>query len=103
MDQCNNYNGRCECKQNVIGDKCDRCEINHYGFDSCDGCKACDCGAASESSQCDMQTGQCRCKPGVTGRKCDKCINGYWNYGPEGCICKLFLIPFLYSIFDFRF
>ncbi|XP_051171945.1 laminin subunit alpha [Leptopilina boulardi] len=86
MDQCNNYNGRCECKQNVIGDKCDRCEINHYGFDSCDGCKACDCGAASESSQCDMQTGQCRCKPGVTGRKCDKCINGYWNYGPEGCI-----------------
>ena len=89
MDQCDSYNGICQCKENVIGEKCDRCAENHYGFDSCDGCKACDCGTASESSQCDMATGQCRCKPGVTGRKCDRCINGYWNYGPEGCTCKL--------------
>ncbi|XP_015602424.1 laminin subunit alpha [Cephus cinctus] len=86
MEECDSYNGGCLCKENVIGDKCDRCEINHYGFESCDGCKPCECSLASESSQCDDETGQCKCKPGVTGRKCDQCIPGYWNYGPHGCI-----------------
>ncbi|XP_034947491.1 laminin subunit alpha [Chelonus insularis] len=86
MDRCDSYNGLCECKPNVVGEKCDRCAENHYGFDSCNGCQACDCDLASEYAQCDEQTGQCKCKPGVTGRKCDRCIAGYWNYGPEGCI-----------------
>lgn len=86
MEKCDSYNGICECKKNVIGEKCDSCKVNHYGFSTCNGCEACDCGLAAESSQCDETTGQCRCKPGVTGRKCDRCIAGYWNYGPEGCI-----------------
>ena len=86
MEKCDSYNGICQCKRNVIGEKCDRCEINHYGFNTCNGCESCDCGLASESSQCDDTTGQCRCRPGVTGRKCDRCVAGYWNYGPEGCI-----------------
>ncbi|XP_066588247.1 laminin subunit alpha [Prorops nasuta] len=85
MEECDNRNGQCHCKENVVGEKCDSCEVNHYGFNSCDGCKPCDCGLASESSQCDDETGQCRCKPGVTGRKCDQCIAGYWDYGPDGC------------------
>ena len=32
-----------------------------------------------------METGQCLCKPGVTGGKCGRCLNGFWNYGPDGC------------------
>ncbi|XP_008557031.1 laminin subunit alpha [Microplitis demolitor] len=85
MERCDSYNGLCECKINVIGEKCDRCAENHFGFNSCNGCQACDCGLASEYAQCDLSSGQCKCKPGVTGRKCDRCIAGFWNYGPEGC------------------
>ncbi|CAL7933589.1 unnamed protein product [Xylocopa violacea] len=85
MEHCDSYTGQCFCRENVIGEQCDRCADDHYGYETCDGCKPCDCGLASESSQCDDMTGQCKCKPGVTGRRCDQCIPGYWNYGPEGC------------------
>ncbi|XP_026299731.1 laminin subunit alpha [Apis mellifera] len=85
MEHCDSYTGQCFCRENVIGEQCDRCADNYYDYDSCDGCKACDCGIASESSQCNDMTGQCLCKPGVTGRRCDQCISGYWNYGSDGC------------------
>ncbi len=49
------------------------------------GCTACDCSEASESSQCDLETGQCECKFGVTGQKCDRCLAGFWNLTPDGC------------------
>lgn len=76
MEHCDSYTGQCFCRENVVGEQCDRCADNYYGYDTCDGCKACDCGIASESSQCDDMTGQCLCKPGVTGRRCDQCISG---------------------------
>ncbi|XP_017881365.1 laminin subunit alpha [Ceratina calcarata] len=85
LEHCDSYTGQCFCRENVVGDRCDRCADDHYGYETCDGCKPCDCGIASESRQCDDATGQCKCKPGVTGRKCDQCIPGYWNYGPDGC------------------
>lgn len=85
MEHCDNFTGQCYCRENVVGESCDRCEDDHYGYESCDGCKACSCDLASESSQCDENTGQCKCKPGVTGRRCDQCVPGYWNYGSEGC------------------
>lgn len=93
MERCDNRNGICQCRENVIGDKCDRCKDDHYGFSSCQGCRPCHCGLASESSQCADEDGKCRCKPGVEGRTCDQCIAGYWNYGPEGCVCE-----FLFSL-----
>ncbi|XP_023289722.1 laminin subunit alpha, partial [Orussus abietinus] len=86
MEQCDNQIGLCICRENVEGEKCDRCRENHFGFESCEGCEACDCDVASDSLQCDGTSGQCRCKPGVTGRRCDRCISGFWDYGPEGCI-----------------
>jgi len=52
------------------------------------GCLACNCQLASESSQCDDTTGQCRCKPGVTGRMCERCQSGFWNYSRNGCVCE---------------
>ncbi|KAL7292410.1 hypothetical protein TKK_0013999 [Trichogramma kaykai] len=86
MKSCDNQNGICQCHDNVIGEECNRCAPDHYGFKSCQGCRPCECGIASESSQCDDDTGKCVCKPGVEGRTCDQCMAGYWNYGPEGCI-----------------
>ncbi|EGI60824.1 PREDICTED: laminin subunit alpha [Acromyrmex echinatior] len=85
MEHCDSYSGQCFCRENVIGERCDHCAPNHYGFGTCNGCRPCDCGLASESSQCDGETGQCKCMPGVTGRRCDQCIQGYWNYRRDGC------------------
>lgn len=95
---CDNFVGTCHCQNNVIGDKCDRCEVDHYGFDSGLGCKACDCGVASNSTQCDDHTGDCRCKPGVTGRQCDRCLPGFWNYTDEGCLRKCFIWKNIWKI-----
>lgn len=88
---CDSYVGHCHCQPNVIGEKCDRCEDDHYGFHSGVGCTACECGFASNSTQCDDHTGECRCKPGVTGRQCDRCQRGFWNYTEEGCSCECFI------------
>lgn len=87
-DHCDSSTGECICKNNVIGEKCDRCEDNHYGYSSGNGCVPCDCAEASESDQCEDADGQCRCKEGVAGRACDRCAPGYWNYTSEGCVCK---------------
>lgn len=89
-ENCDSYSGTCHCYPNVIGEKCDRCEPDHFGFESGRGCTACDCAVASNSTQCDDNTGECRCKPGVTGRQCDRCLPGFWNYTSEGCLCKCF-------------
>lgn len=58
--ECDPYVGKCKCHENVIGERCDRCEADHYGFDSGIGCRACDCGPASNSTQCDSHTGHCK-------------------------------------------
>lgn len=83
---CDNSVGTCHCLPNVTGEKCDRCEEDHYGFDSRRGCTSCECGVASYSTQCENLTGECRCKPGVTGRQCDRCTPGFFNYTDEGCV-----------------
>lgn len=91
-DHCDSYTGECICKNNVIGEKCDRCEDNHYGFSTGRGCVPCDCGEASESNQCEDADGQCRCKEGVAGRACNRCAPGYWNYTSDGCICTFIVL-----------
>ncbi|CAL4059749.1 unnamed protein product, partial [Meganyctiphanes norvegica] len=82
---CKHYTSVCECHENVIGDHCDQCATDHWGFASCQGCQHCQCGFASTSSQCDEGTGQCDCRSGVTGQRCDQCKPGYWNYTNYGC------------------
>jgi hypothetical protein len=34
--ECSHDNGQCMCQPNVEGEKCDRCALHHYGFNSCD-------------------------------------------------------------------
>lgn len=85
MEYCDSFTGTCKCLPNVVGSRCDRCEINHYGFQSGFGCQACHCSEASKTEQCDDETGQCLCMPGVTGKHCDRCLPGYWNFTSNGC------------------
>ncbi|XP_072557894.1 laminin subunit alpha-5 isoform X1 [Paramormyrops kingsleyae] len=83
---CDPHTGQCHCKPGVTGAQCDRCEAGSFGFDSCNGCRRCDCDAAAALSlPCDQSSGACACQPGVNGPQCQQCAPGYWAYGPDGC------------------
>lgn len=32
---CNQFGGQCQCRQNVIGRRCELCEEGYYGFPRC--------------------------------------------------------------------
>ncbi|VDM31523.1 unnamed protein product [Hydatigera taeniaeformis] len=83
--------GRCVCKANVGGDKCDRCRDGYWNFraDNPDGCEECRCHMLGtlENVGCDQTTGACTCKRFVEGEFCDRCMPGYFNLtaSPQGC------------------
>ncbi|XP_069035717.1 laminin subunit alpha-5 isoform X1 [Lepisosteus oculatus] len=83
---CDSHTGQCHCKPGVTGPLCDRCEESFYGYESCAGCRRCDCSAAAALTQgCNPQSGECSCQPGVNGPQCLQCAPGFWDYKPSGC------------------
>ena len=107
-----NESGNCNCKCDVVGAKCTKCELGHHGFPKCYGrqsfqnvkCEhvpsnevhnflletkalklaACNCSATgSVSSMCD-DTGKCTCKTGYSGNKCSECKSGYYKDDASG-------------------
>nr|XP_009932075.1 PREDICTED: laminin subunit beta-4 [Opisthocomus hoazin] len=90
--------GRCPCKENVEGVRCDKCRANYYGLSSSDplGCQPCNCDPAGSLpfSICRPATGECFCQRFATGRRCEKCLVGYWGlgnslYGCSPCDCDI--------------
>ncbi|KAG1688573.1 Laminin subunit alpha-1 [Nymphon striatum] len=82
--KCDQKTGKCTCRPNFVGDKCDRCA---EGFGSmAEGCRPCNCNpVGSLSKSCNPQSGICECKPGVFGTKCDSCLDGYYGFSAQGC------------------
>ncbi|XP_022051460.2 laminin subunit alpha-5 isoform X1 [Acanthochromis polyacanthus] len=85
-ESCDPHTGQCRCKPGVTGALCDHCVDGSFGFESCSGCRQCDCDASAALVQpCNPQSGQCACQPGVNGPNCRQCAPGHWDYGPNGC------------------
>ncbi|XP_012252560.2 laminin subunit beta-1-like [Athalia rosae] len=77
---CNQFGGRCPCKKNVVGRKCDRCAPGTYNFGP-EGCTPCDCDAVGALDNiCDVETGRCSCHPNTYSRTCGLCQPGFWNF-----------------------
>ncbi|XP_007897758.2 laminin subunit beta-3 [Callorhinchus milii] len=92
---CDQQTGRCQCKENVEGQRCDRCKAGFYALSSSNpqGCRGCSCswiGSRSDGG-CNQGNGQCDCLPKVTGPTCDRCAPGFWNLrsgsGCQACNC----------------
>ncbi|NXU14074.1 LAMB4 protein, partial [Pardalotus punctatus] len=90
--------GRCPCKENVEGARCDKCRANYYGLSGSDplGCQPCNCDPLGSLpfSICDPTTGECLCQRFTTGQRCEKCLVGYWGlgnslYGCSPCDCDI--------------
>lgn len=79
-------NGKCQCRDNVIGQRCNKCPAGHWNVASGKGCEKCNCNPdGSIGDDCDVNTGQCKCKPGVAGRTCNQCATGHYKFSPTGC------------------
>ena len=93
--------GKCHCKANVTGARCDQCKPGYHSLSSDNplGCTKCDCdekGTRSDvDSPCDSLNGQCTCKRNVQGARCDMCIPGTYGLsqadqdGCKPCSCDL--------------
>ena len=97
---CENDSGKCNCKDNVVGNKCTECVSEYYGFPDCKGMRwllykiikrevllnplfsACMCNPmGSEDNNCNGYTGKCFCKsPTISGDNCDKCVRTYFGF-----------------------
>ena len=91
-----NEDGKCSCKPNINGEKCDACKDGHSDFPNCQecseeffgspNCQACDCNPeGSTDNSCDSVSGQCNCKPRIVGRACDESEPGFYDFpDPKG-------------------
>ncbi|XP_060770777.1 laminin subunit beta-4 isoform X2 [Neoarius graeffei] len=95
---CDPVSGRCVCKQNVEGERCDRCKTGYYRLSQEDpsGCQRCMCNflGTISTSPCDQNTGHCNCDHFAHGPECNQCVPGYWGlgntvYGCQPCDCDI--------------
>ncbi|KAM9552660.1 laminin subunit alpha-1-like isoform 1-T1 [Salvelinus alpinus] len=82
---CDLLTGQCTCKPNVVGEKCDQCQVGFHGLLNGQGCRECDCIQSGSVSMACEEDGRCQCIPGVAGDKCDRCHHSYFNYQGSGC------------------
>ncbi|KAM4733907.1 laminin subunit beta-4 isoform 2-T2 [Anableps anableps] len=87
---CDASSGLCFCKENVEGQRCDRCKHGFFNLrpDNPTGCEACRCHSLGSVGPCDQLTGNCKCEPMATGPLCDRCVAGFWGLGNSVFKCS---------------
>ncbi|XP_014221334.1 laminin subunit beta-1 isoform X1 [Trichogramma pretiosum] len=84
--------GRCHCKVNVDGRRCDRCKAGFWNFleENPEGCQPCTCNTLGtvDNQGCNMISGECTCKRYVTGRDCNECMPEFWGLSETQDGCK---------------
>lgn len=80
---CDALTGQCVCKENVEGQRCNRCKHGFFNLrqDDPDGCQVCRCHVMGSVGSCDQLTGSCECDHLASGQLCDRCVVGFWGLG----------------------
>lgn len=79
-DFCESFTGQCKCNPNVVGRKCDRCEVGFCNFPEC---LACDCNGHSQKF--DYDSIECLdCADFTAGQNCEQCAEGYYGNPATG-------------------
>uniref|UniRef100_A0A8D0A0R4 Laminin, beta 4 n=1 Tax=Sander lucioperca TaxID=283035 RepID=A0A8D0A0R4_SANLU len=80
---CDTLSGHCVCKENVEGQRCDRCKHGFFNLrqDNPAGCQVCRCHVLGSVGSCDQLTGSCECDHLAIGPLCDRCLVGFWGLG----------------------
>ncbi|XP_075996664.1 laminin subunit beta-4 [Genypterus blacodes] len=88
--QCDPLTGRCVCKENVEGRRCDRCKHGAFGLRQDDpaGCQMCRCHVLGSVGSCDQLTGSCTCSHLALGPLCDRCLPGHWGLAHTAHRCS---------------
>ncbi|KAL4003909.1 fumarate hydratase, class II [Sarotherodon galilaeus] len=88
--QCDSLSGQCVCKENVEGQRCDRCKHGFFSLRQDDpaGCQACRCHPLGSVGSCDQLTGTCECDQMASGPLCDQCLPGFWGLGNSVFRCS---------------
>ncbi|XP_060769555.1 laminin subunit alpha-3-like isoform X2 [Neoarius graeffei] len=78
--------GRCLCRPEVTGQRCDRCRPGRYSFPYCHPCR---CNGRGVADQLCEPNGQCHCQPNYIGLQCEECAAGYYAYPTcSSCHCS---------------
>nr|XP_026696566.1 laminin subunit alpha-5 isoform X4 [Ciona intestinalis] len=89
VGSCEPNTGRCYCKVQYAGDRCDRCAPGYYDFPECrlPG-QACDCYYNGTLNDVCLPLGDaCPCKYNFAGKYCDECAPGFFNF-PQCDVCE---------------
>lgn len=82
---CNPRSGKCTCRENVFGDRCDQCAPGFWGDPW--SCTRCECNGRAET--CDPKTGACiNCRENTNGDHCDQCAEGHYGDPMRGIPCQ---------------
>ena len=68
-ESCDQLSGVCQCRDHVVGVRCDSCEPGFYNLSST-GCQPCMCVPGASVGTCDPVSGQCWCRAGMRGMNC---------------------------------
>uniref|UniRef100_A0A8C3PFP2 Laminin subunit alpha 5 n=1 Tax=Chrysemys picta bellii TaxID=8478 RepID=A0A8C3PFP2_CHRPI len=98
---CCDSGGRCFCRPEFDGPRCDQCSMGYHSYPRC---QACQCSTeGSLHGTCDQETGQCSCRPKVAGLRCDTCMPGAYGFphcegttadpslSPGSCACRAYV------------
>lgn len=109
--------GKCVCKTNVIGRRCDQCQHGYWNLteENPEGCQGtsivvhdadfkpcpsinhkiinfleCTCNLLGtvDNQGCNVYNGECTCKRYVTGRDCNQCLPEYYGLSVDRDGCK---------------
>nr|ABY40628.1 alpha 3,4,5-laminin [Ciona savignyi] len=85
VGSCEPNTGRCYCKVQYAGDRCDSCAPGYYDFPEC---RACDCYYNGTLNDVCLPVGDaCPCKYNFAGKYCDECAAGFYNF-PQCDVCE---------------